>query len=169
MRTLRLILLLMVTPVSDAAKLPPAPDSIAQVEVKKASSTQNLVLTEVKTFEGKVLSTDANAHQEQPSTNLVPALEKGEGTVIWLIGYDLGELNEPGDTRNTYSLLLELHEGGRAKALWYEDHMEVPHSFFMGEGAVLPGAREGVMTFTLKVLDVEYGDEVELIGVWRAS
>ena len=159
--------LALVTLLSLGAKLPDPPPSIASVEVSRQSVTHTIVLSEVQTWANKGLDPDVNAHREQPSTDLHPALVKGDGSVVWFVGHDLGQLENPGDTVRTWSLLLEVN-GGEAKALWYEDHKEIPHTFAMGAGKAKPGKHPGVLEIELALTDADYSDPVTLKATVRA-
>ncbi len=149
-----------------AAKLPDPPPSVASVEVTRAAGSHTVVLYGVQSWSNKALDPDVNAHREQPSTTLTPALVKGDGTVTWLVGHDLGTLNQPGDTVRTWSLLLQV-DGADAKALWYEDHQEVPRTYAVGAGKAKPGEHPGVLEIELSLKDADYGDPVTLKGTIR--
>ncbi len=125
-----------------------------------------VVLSEVQTFKDRALDPDVNAHREQPSTTLSPALVKGKGTVVWFVGRDLGEHDNPGDTVRTWSLLLQV-DGANAKALWYEDHMEVPRTYATGAGTAKPGKHPGVLEVELALTDADYSDPVTVKATIR--
>jgi hypothetical protein len=149
-----------------AAKLPEPPPSIASVVVSRGGQSHTVILYEVQTFKNKALDPDVNAHREQPSTALSPALTKGDGTVTWYVGHDLGTREHAGDTVRTWSLLLHVH-GTEAKALWYEDHQEVPHTFAMGAGSAEAGELPGILIVDLSLKDADYGDPLSVRATLR--
>jgi len=149
-----------------AAKLPDPPASIAQVEVTRSAGHHSVVLSEVRSWKKRALDPDVNAHRLQPSTELEPALVPGSGTVVWYVGHDLGELDHPGDTVRTWSLLLQV-DGADVHALWYEDHREIPRTFAMGAGSAVAGQHPGVLAVELSLTDADYQDPVTVKATIR--
>lgn len=154
---------------SEAATLPDPPVSVARLTVERQGVSHTVVLSEVRTWQNRVLDGDVTAHIVQPSTALAPVVHRGEGTVVWLLGHDLGTHDTLGDTLITYSLLLELapRPSGHLRALWYEDHQELPRTFAMGAGPALPGPMKGLVQLDLTLTDADYGDEVHITGSLR--
>jgi len=151
--------LVLVSLVTLGAKLPDPPPSVAHVDVTRAAGTHHVVLSEVRSWKNKALDPNVDAHRLQPSTELQPALVSGAGTVVWFVGHDLGHLQQPGDTFRTWSLLLQV-DGEEARALWYEDHKEIPRTFATGSGTVTADGHPQVVTVTLALTDAEYADPV---------
>lgn len=144
------------------AKGPPMPDVLAAVTVASSDGEDQVSLTLHKAFKNRVLGEPAR-HLDPVSTQLEPRPVAGAGTVYWLVGHGLEDHDSPGDTVVTYSLLLEVQEAsGSVRALWWENHMEVPTSLFSGEGELLvhgDGAH-----LELKMTHTEHGDALALSG-----
>jgi hypothetical protein len=69
----------------------------------------------------------------------------------------------------TYALLLETPSNGEGpvKALWYEDHYEVPRSFYTGGGSLVTGTDGAANKLDLLLKDSEYGDPLKIQGMIR--
>ena len=155
---------------TEASELPKSPDILAHVIVQPVDKTPvEVVLSEIKTWKKGAIAEDAAAHQDKVTTTLTPAIEKGDSTVYWLVGYRLHTREKPGDTKVTYSMLLETPASGSGpvKALWYEDHYEVPRSFYLGSGNLTLGTDGAANKLDLQLNDSEYGDLLKVQGMLR--
>lgn len=153
---------------SSAASLPAPPSLLADLTVQSEGQPVDLQLRSVKSWEGRVLDQDVSAHRDPVSTQLQPALTKGEATVHWLVGYRLSAHDQPGDTLVTCALLLQVSEPSQpVRALWYEDHQEVPTTLFVGGGKLSSGQQGGAASVDLRVKEVEFGDELAISGLVR--
>ncbi len=148
------------------AKKSVEPVAYADLHVTAADGAVDVVLTGGPSAQGRVLGPDANVHVDEITTMLAPQLPKGTGAVAELTGYRLSQVNDPGDTVVTYVLLLETTPGARAvKALWWENHREVPTRLYVGEGT-LGDAHGGARSLVLNVADAE-GTKLTVEGVVR--
>ncbi|TVQ93217.1 MAG: hypothetical protein EA397_05430 [Deltaproteobacteria bacterium] len=156
---------------SPPKEVPSPPELLAQVHVTYNDSTpeQHLSLSGVGLWKGRTLGNDASAHRHAQHTGLTPKLAEGPNLVVWLVGHQLAERLDPGDTVVTYALLLEIPpDGGVVKALWYRDSGEVPRSYAWGEGELSLPARPTVgAKLSLSLKDTDYGDPITLSGVIR--
>ena len=155
---------------TEASELPKSPELLAHVIVQPIEKTPvEVVLSEVKTWKKSGLADGATAHQDKVTTTLTPAIEKGDSTVYWLVGYRLHTREKPGDTKVTYSMLLETPAsgGGAVRALWYEDHYEVPRSYYLGTGSLTLGVDGAANKLDLKLNESEYGDLLKIQGMLR--
>lgn len=165
-----LIALTLVACMTEASELPKPPDLLAHVVVTTEQKTPvEIVLSEFKTWKNGSLPDGVALHQDKISTSLKPTIEKGSSTVHWLVGYRLHTREKPGDTRVTYSLLLETPSAGsgQVKALWYEDHYEVPRSYYTGSGTLTPGTEGAATKLVLDLTEAEYGDLLKVQGMLR--
>lgn len=148
------------------AKKTVEPVSFAALHVTAEDGAVDVVLTGGPAAQGRALGPDANAHVDEISTLLTPKLEKGTGAVVELTGYRLSRVNDPGDTVVTYVLLLETTPGTLGvKALWWENHQEVPTRLYVGDGT-LGAVAGGARTVVLHVADPE-GARLTVEGVVR--
>ena len=155
---------------TEASEPPKPPEMLAHVIVQPIDKTPvEVVLSEVKTWKKGVLADGAAAHQDTTTTTLIPAIEKGNSTVHWFVGYRLHTREKPGDTTVTYAMLLETPTtgGGPVKALWYEDHYEVPRSYYMGTGRLTLGVDGAANKLDLQLSEAEYGDPLKVQGMVR--
>jgi hypothetical protein len=165
-----LTVLTLVACMTEASELPKPPELLAHVVASTEQKTPvEVVLSQVKTWTNSSLPDGAGPHQDKITTTLEPTIETGSATVHWLVGYRLHTREKPGDTRVTYSLLLETAAagGGPVKALWYEDHYEVPRSFYTGKGTLTPGTDGGATKLVLDLTHAEYGDALKVQGMIR--
>lgn len=153
---------------SSAVTLPAPPALLADLTVQAEGQPVSMQLRSVETWQGRVLDEDVSAHRDPTSTQLRPSLTKGEATVHWLVGYRLSAHDHPGDTLVTCALLLQVSEPSQPlRALWYEDHQEVPTTLFIGGGKLSPGVQGGAAKVDLRVKEVDYGDELAISGLIR--
>jgi len=162
--------LTLVACMTEASELPKPPELLAHVVVMTEEKTPvEVVLSQVKTWKNGSLPDGVAPHQDKVSTTLEPNIEKGSATVHWLVGYRLHTREKPGDTTVTYALILETPSGGNGavKALWYEDHYEVPRSFYTGSGTLTAGAGGAANKLDLALTESEYGDALKIQGMLR--
>lgn len=156
---------LLLAPSSFAGGLRPA-EVVAEVSVEEGERTEEVVLTLHKQWRRRALGDDPSRHVNAVTTMLEPKPVGGDDTLYWLVGYGLEAHEQPGDTRVTYSLLVQVPAAGDdVRALWWEDHMQVPTSLFSGSGALTAG--EVVRELKLSLGDVAYGDELVVTGAIR--
>ncbi|MCO4748294.1 MAG: hypothetical protein KC912_26100 [Proteobacteria bacterium] len=142
------------------------PDVIAEVTTTEADRSEEVVLTLHKQWKRRSLGDDPSRHLDPISTALEPKPTSGDDTVYWLVGYGLEAHEQPGDTRVTYSLLVQVAESGETvQTLWWEDHMEVPTSLFNGSGTLTQ--TEASAQLSAKLKHIEYGDELAISGSIR--
>lgn len=148
------------------AKKTVEPVVYADLHVTAADGAVDVVLTGGAPAQGRALGPDVNVHVDAVTTMLAPQLAKGIGSVAELTGYRLSRLNDPGDTVVTYVLLLETTPGASAvKAVWWENHREVPTRLYAGEGT-LGDVHGGARSLALTVADAE-GTKLTVEGVVR--
>ena len=148
------------------AKKTVEPVSYADLHVTAVDGAVDVVLTGGEPAQGRALGPDVNAHVDEITTMLTPSLVKGVGAVVELTGYRLSKVNDPGDTVVTYVLLLETTPGSTAvKAVWWENHREVPTRLYSGDGT-LGEAHGGARSVVLHVVDAE-GTALTVEGVIR--
>jgi hypothetical protein len=156
---------LLMTPESEAKK-PVEPVAYADLHVTAPDGAVDVVLTGGPPAVGRTLGADPNVHVDEITTVLTPHLAKGAGAVAELTGYRLSRVNDPGDTIVTYVLLLETAPGSRdVKALWWENHQEVPTRLYTGDGK-LGDKKGGAHSLALTVTDAE-GTQLVVEGVVR--
>lgn len=148
---------------SDAQAKPADPPALVQVQASDETGAVDLVLAG-SLLKHKALAADLSDQRDPLSTALTPKLPKGPGAVLDATGYRLTTLFEPGDTRVTYRILLELGETDQVSAWWYEDHREVPTRLFVGTGTLSPAA-QGARALTLQAKDVDSEATVTLTGL----
>lgn len=151
-----------------APKPPPAPVALAELTAVSADGEQTFTLTGAP---HKKTAIGQGPHLDPLSTALTPDLDRGEGELLWLTGYRLSSVNEPGDVRVTASLLVQLPPTGTGtgvvQALWHEDHMTVPTQLWTGSGTLTPGGPGAAQTLHLELTEAEYGDALTIDGLLR--
>lgn len=144
-----------------AARLPAPPPAIAEVTLSDPTGSVTVQLRRVDCWSDRALAEDGApaAHQDPLHTGLVPKLEKRKGTTTCLwTGYRPGTHEAPGDTLLTYALLVA-QTGTALSGLWYEDHREVPRTYYRAVGAQLGTA------LSLALTDPDGGPPATLSGV----
>lgn len=157
---------------AQAATLPPAPAHLAQLQVSaEGRPAVSVTLHEVKRWKDKALVQDSTLWRDPLSTAFTPAVQSGDATLVWLVGYGLSAHENPGDTLVTRSLVIQLPRTPQelATAIWFEDHQEVPTNLFIGGGRVTSGQGKAASTLDLKVKDVDYGDVLSITGLLRSA
>ncbi len=145
------------------------PDVVAQVTATAVDGQVDVVLTGIRKGKGRVLPRDPAVHRDPVTTMLEPRLERGDAEVYQVTGYRLSRLNDPGDVRVTYTLLVEVPEaGGPVWAMWWEDHMEIPTSLWVGEGTLTTAPR-GASQLVLDLKHTDYGDALRVEGLIRVE
>lgn len=129
---------LLVGPAALAGQLMTPPEGLAEVTVADATGSVDVVLELTRCWPDKGLAAggDPNAHQDPLHTGLVPKLIKAKGseTCLWT-GHRLSAHEQPGDTVVTYALLAQT-TGDQVLGLWYEDHLEVPRTYYRATGTL---------------------------------
>ena len=123
-----------------AARLPPPPSGVGELLFRDPDGSVTVQLRLERCWSDQGLPDDASplAQQDPISTGMQPRLERKAGaeTCLWL-GYRPGSHEVPGDTLLSYALLVEGQarvEGQDLKGLWYEDHHEIPRSWYRATG-----------------------------------
>ena len=144
-----------------AARLPVPPSAIAEVTVADDTGSVTVQLRRDDCWKDRALvDGGAPAAQQDPlHTGLVPKLEKRPGTTTCLwTGYRPGTHEAPGDTLLTYALLLAQTDAA-VSGLWYEDHQEIPRTYYRAVGTRLGSA------LSLTLTDPDGGPAATLTGV----
>lgn len=152
---------------SALASRPHAPVAFAELSVRTSDSSVAVVLSGDGVRSGRVIGADPAAHVDPESTAWAPRAIRGEGQVAELVGYRLSQHEDPGDTVVTYALLLEASAPGvgPVRAVWFENHMEVPTRLYAGEGRLGP-AKGGAQALQLTVTDAD-GESLAIDGLIR--
>ncbi len=143
-----------------AGQLMPPPEGLAEVTVTDETGEVHVVLELAKCWADKGLADggDPNAQMHPLHTGLEPKVVKAKGseTCLWT-GHRLSAHEQPGDTVVTYALLAQA-TGEQVQAVWYEDHMEVPRTYYRATGTL--SGRDLVLD-----LAGELGPPAKLVGL----
>lgn len=146
-----------------------APEQIvAEVTVRDADESGGgrplvVQLTASRADHGRVLGD--GPHVDPVTTALTPSLDRGDADVYWLVGHRPGRRDHAGDTLLRYALVLQVGPGDVTKALWFEDHQEIPTQLWTGAGALQTVGGGG--TLSLDLTEVDGGAKCRLEGTIR--